>query len=66
VRHHSLDPAEFALLHALAAGRTVAEALAEASPLLGNEPEPASLLHGWFQRWAANGFFRAALLPNSK
>lgn len=63
VRHHPLHAAEFALLHALMASRTVAAALAEAAPLLADEPDAAPLLRGWFQRWAANGFFRAALLP---
>jgi hypothetical protein len=57
VRHHPLHPAEFTVLEALVAGRTVGEAIETAAAL------SAALLGGWFQRWAANGFFRAALPP---
>jgi hypothetical protein len=63
VRHYPLHPAEFALLHALAAGRTVAAALEEAAPRLANDANAATLLGSWFQRWAANGFIQAALPP---
>jgi hypothetical protein len=61
VRHHALHAAEFAVLGALVAERPVAEALAGAAGLLAGDA--AALLGGWFQRWAANGFFRAALPP---
>jgi Putative DNA-binding domain len=57
VRHHTLHPAEFALLHALTVGRTVGEAIEETAALLP-DTQAAALLHGWFQRWAANGFFQ--------
>ena len=63
VRHYPLHPAEFALLHALMAGRNVGEAIEETAALFLNEPDAAALLRGWFQHWTANGFFRAALPP---
>jgi hypothetical protein len=62
VRHHALEPAEFAILAALAAGRMVAEAIAVAAELPADDAG-AARLGEWFQRWAANGFFRAALPP---
>jgi hypothetical protein len=61
VRHHPLDAAEFAVLGALAEGRTVAEALQCAAGLPADDA--GGVVGGWFRRWAANGFFRAALPP---
>ena len=65
VRHLSLQPAEFALLHALVAGRTVGDALAETELLLAGDPRAAAQVPSWFQRWAAEGFFHAALPPGA-
>ena len=61
VRHHALEPAEFDVLAALAAGRTVAEAIMGTAFVRGYAG--AALLGDWFRRWAANGFFRPALPP---
>jgi hypothetical protein len=65
VRHLPLQPTEFALLYALLAGRTVGEALAEIGPHLASDARVAALVPGWFQRWAAEGFFLAAQPPGN-
>jgi hypothetical protein len=59
VRHYPLQAAEFAQLRELVAGRTLGEAMAETAQLLSDGKDAAGLVYGWFQRWTANGFFRA-------
>jgi hypothetical protein len=61
VRHFSVSRTEHAVLSALVAGRTLAEAVAVAAA----EPDAdldrvAAHISESFRIWAANGFFRAA------
>ena len=67
VRHSVLTEAEYRLLSALAAGRSVGEAIEEVARSPGADVEHlAKNLHDWFRRWAALGFFRSVELPGGK
>jgi hypothetical protein len=58
-RHYPLSRAEHAVLGALTAGRTVAEAIGVAAEAAGPDLDGlAASLQAWFRRWAENGFFR--------
>ena len=59
VRQYPLDRPEYAILNALVAGQIVAEAIEVGVQEAGPDLERlANQLHGWFQHWAANGFFQ--------
>jgi hypothetical protein len=65
VRYHELSRDSHALLGALAAGRPIGEALVAAAQTAGPDlPRLAANLHGWFEGWAASGFFRAVEVPD--
>ena len=52
------DPAQFRLLQALAAGKTLAQAVrASASRQRGSADKLADRLGGWFRDWAADQIF---------
>jgi hypothetical protein len=55
VYYKRLDPAAFALLGALRAGKTLAEACEEAAPLA--EGDFVESLKDWFTQWATFGWF---------
>ncbi len=58
VRHHELSRPAYELLSALAARRTVGEAIAAAAEAAGPEVELLEAnLAMWFQSWAEEGFF---------
>ena len=60
VRPHALSAEEYGVLAALAAGQSVGQAIGLAARAAGSDLDRlASKLRGWFQGWAANGFFRA-------
>ena len=52
-----LDHPEYAILTALAKGKTVGEALAGALELPEMPKDVGAAVTGWFKNWAANGFF---------
>lgn len=58
VRRHPLTPPQYALLSALVAGETVAEAIAAAAELHDDVEHLATELHDWFRGWSSSGFFR--------
>ncbi len=68
VRRWQLEPLESALLHQVIAGLPLQAAI-EASLTEDNLPDDfdldgfADLLRGWFQKWAAAGFFTRAIAP---
>jgi hypothetical protein len=58
VRHYPLARTEYAILNALVGGQTVGEAIEVGVQEAGPDLEAlAGQLQGWFQYWAANGFF---------
>jgi hypothetical protein len=64
VRYHELSRNSHALLSALAGGQSVGAALVAAAQTAG--PDLARLaanLRGWFEDWAAAGFFRTVEVP---
>ena len=52
-----LDRPEFTILTALSKGKTVGEALGSAIELPEMPKDIGAAVTGWFQNWAANGFF---------
>jgi len=66
VRRYPLDVARFHLLTALVAGKDLGTALEELWIACGDAPGGVALvdhLSGWFEEWAADGGFFAAILP---
>ncbi len=61
VYYKRLEPAAYALLAALRAGRTLAQACEEAAPLAVGDF--AAQLREWFTQWATFGWFAAAEVP---
>ena len=58
VNRRDQDPAQFRLLKALAAGKTLAQAVrASTSRERGSADKLAARLGGWFREWAANEIF---------
>jgi hypothetical protein len=67
VSHSVLTEAEYHLLSALAAGRSVGEAIEEVAQAPGADVDHlAKNLHDWFRRWAALGFFQGVELPDGQ
>jgi len=59
VLRYALDLPQYELLCALIAGEPVGTAIARAAAVSHSADEVlATQLHGWFQDWTANGFFR--------
>ena len=59
VRRHELNPRQFELLSALAAGETIGAAIERAAAAPGASVEQFIVeLGDWFREWAANDFFR--------
>jgi hypothetical protein len=63
VCHHPLSRPEYDVLHALMAGCSVGDAIALAAQTSGTDfDQLAANLRGWFESWAARGFFRGVEL----
>jgi hypothetical protein len=65
VCHYPLSRPECEALHALMAGCTVGDAIALAAQTAGTDIDQlAANLRGWFESWAAHGFFQAVELAD--
>ena len=66
VRHIPLSRTGFVLLQALCAGQSLGEACATTARTGQTDMEQLAVeLRGWFQQWAAEGFFREVVLPKA-
>ncbi len=64
VRHYDLSRPAYELLQALASGTPVGLAVAATAQNAGPDIDHLTRnLHGWFQRWAMEGFFQSAEVP---
>jgi hypothetical protein len=62
VERHDLSPAQFAVLHSIAGGAPLADAL-EAGAAAAPAEDIESQLNTWFAQWMATGFFASFALP---
>lgn len=63
VRRYDLGREAFVLLSSLLAGASVEDAIAAAAEEAAAIEQLARELRGWFERWAAAGFFRGIEMP---
>lgn len=65
VRRHLISRTQHTLLNGLIAGDTVENAIGQSAEHAGDDLDAfAADLHGWFQTWAAEGFFQAVVLSD--